>query len=276
MIGLIPLLSLAPYCFAVNVVGSGRPILMIPGLSCGGDVWDDTVKVLKAKHECHILTLPGFAGQKTITSPYLETVRNDIVRYIREKHLVSPVVMGHSLGGSLSLWLAATEPKTFSGCVSVDGVPWLALMFNPKATLDQAVKQGDAMKASFAKMTQDQWKVAAKANIQSQMMVKSNADRVAKTSGLSDPGTVGAAAVDLLTHDFRPLTKNIAVSVLLFMPTGYVDEAGTAAVEASYRAQFPGFTKLKLVSMRKSLHFLMFDEPEKFQSELIKYLSEVN
>lgn len=121
MVGIFPLLALAPYCFSVNVQGVGRPIIMIPGLSCGGDVWDDTVKVLKSKYQCHVLTLPGFAGQKPISTPYMDTVRADIVRYVRDQKLSGTVIMGHSLGGSMSLWLAATEPKMFAGCISVDG-----------------------------------------------------------------------------------------------------------------------------------------------------------
>ena len=49
--------------FAVTVTGSGRPMILIPGLSCGGNVWDGTVTHFKDRYECHVVTLAGFAGQ---------------------------------------------------------------------------------------------------------------------------------------------------------------------------------------------------------------------
>src|SRR5689334_20013832 len=49
--------------FTVKVVGKGRPMILIPGLMCSGDVWDTTVEHYKSSYECHVLTLAGFAGR---------------------------------------------------------------------------------------------------------------------------------------------------------------------------------------------------------------------
>ena len=48
-------LSQAQYHFAVKVTGKGKPVILIPGLSCGPDVWDATVARLprQARHERH-------------------------------------------------------------------------------------------------------------------------------------------------------------------------------------------------------------------------------
>src|SRR4051812_3944889 len=48
--------------FTVTVTGHGPPILFIPGLSSPGSVWDHAVAHLASNHECHVLTLAGFAG----------------------------------------------------------------------------------------------------------------------------------------------------------------------------------------------------------------------
>src|SRR5271165_2213258 len=56
----------SPAAFSVKVTGAGRPMILIPGLSCGGDVWDGTVAHFKDRYECHVLTLAGFAGQPAI------------------------------------------------------------------------------------------------------------------------------------------------------------------------------------------------------------------
>ena len=65
--------------FAVTVTGSGSPaMIFIPGLACDGEVWKETVDHFKAKHECHVLTLAGFAGQPPIEEPFFNTMTKSI------------------------------------------------------------------------------------------------------------------------------------------------------------------------------------------------------
>ena len=52
--------------FQVQVTGTGRPILLIPGLASSGDTWTTTVAHLGGRFTCHVLTLAGFAGTAPI------------------------------------------------------------------------------------------------------------------------------------------------------------------------------------------------------------------
>ena len=78
--------------------GAGPPVLLIPGLSCDGEVWDETVAVLDGDYQVHVLSLAGFAGRAAIEAPFLPRVGDDIVAYIRASQLDHPAVVGHSLG----------------------------------------------------------------------------------------------------------------------------------------------------------------------------------
>ncbi|MGO4776923.1 alpha/beta hydrolase, partial [Lysobacter sp. 2RAB21] len=41
---------------SVEVVGEGRPVLMIPGLNSAGETWRETCAALQADHvQCHIV-----------------------------------------------------------------------------------------------------------------------------------------------------------------------------------------------------------------------------
>lgn len=75
-------------------------MLLIPGLTSGGAVWDSTVDALKGDFQCHIFSLAGFAGQAPIVidSAWLTRVRDAIVAYAKEKKLERPIIVGHSLG----------------------------------------------------------------------------------------------------------------------------------------------------------------------------------
>src|ERR1700733_4649813 len=126
--------SYSPKSFTVDVHGEGRPIILIPGLGCPGSVWDDTVAHLTG-YQTHVLTLAGFAGQPRIHKPLSATVRRELVRYIRSRRLRAPIVVGHSLGGFIAYWLAASEPELIGGVIVVDAGP--ALTDNDPETAQQ-------------------------------------------------------------------------------------------------------------------------------------------
>jgi N-formylmaleamate deformylase len=48
--------------FTVRVVGHGRPLMLIPGLTGTGAFWDETVARYQATYQCHVVSLAGFAG----------------------------------------------------------------------------------------------------------------------------------------------------------------------------------------------------------------------
>jgi pimeloyl-ACP methyl ester carboxylesterase len=48
----------------VEVVGTGKPVLMVPGLNSAASVWRETCAALQPQVQCHIVQLPGFAGAK--------------------------------------------------------------------------------------------------------------------------------------------------------------------------------------------------------------------
>src|SRR5678816_2523854 len=61
--------SMTPTSFKVQVVGQGRPMILIPGLMSSGDTWKSTVARYQDRFRCHVLTLAGFAGVPPIKDP---------------------------------------------------------------------------------------------------------------------------------------------------------------------------------------------------------------
>src|SRR5437016_159006 len=107
---LAPAAVCQPTSFSVSVSGLGRSMILIPGLESPAAVWDEVAAHYKSTYQVHALTLAGFAGQPAVPDLRLSTVRDDIIRYIRENRLDRPVIVGHSLGGFLALWIAAAAP----------------------------------------------------------------------------------------------------------------------------------------------------------------------
>ena len=46
----------------VKVEGKGAAVIFIPGLNSAATVFTEACDAIKAKHQCHLLQLPGFAG----------------------------------------------------------------------------------------------------------------------------------------------------------------------------------------------------------------------
>lgn len=131
------------------VVGRGPAIIFIPGLNSSGVVWDAIVKGLEDRYTCHILTLAGFAGEPAIDPPYLPTIRDAVLRYIQERRLGQPVIVGHSLGGVLALWLGATAESHVGSIVTIDGVPFFPGLTNPAATAESVRPMAIRMRDVF-------------------------------------------------------------------------------------------------------------------------------
>ena len=133
--------------FEVNVVGEGKPIILIHGFNSSPKTWDKTIDELKDNYECHILDLAGFTGSDPIkTDHYLSKVAEDIKFYIEQKKLDKPAIIGHSMGGLISLMLTSKSTELVGPQIIVDSLPFLAAAQNPTATVESVKGMAENMK----------------------------------------------------------------------------------------------------------------------------------
>lgn len=263
-----------PAAFAVTVTGSGQPMILIPGLSCGGNVWEATVNHFKDRYECHVLTLAGFAGQPAIgEGPFLEKVRDELVEYINNEKLERPVVVGHSLGGFMAFWLAATEPEKVGPIISVDGVPYYAALMNPSATPESVQQQAETMRNMYKTQTREQFTMQNRQFLSMMITDQKDLEKVAELSNKSNPRTMGQAFYEMMTIDLREKVKAIRTGVLLLGATSLVpDPEMKKRFEMNYRSQVAAIPRHKVVFAPKARHFIQLDEPEFFIREVESFL----
>jgi N-formylmaleamate deformylase len=263
----------SPAAFSVKVTGTGRPMILIPGLSCGGDVWDGTVAHFKDRYECHVLTLAGFAGQPAINAPFLEQVRAGIAKYISDNKLDHPIIIGHSLGGFMAFWVGATIPQHVGPIISVDGMPFLPALFNPDATPESAKAFAEQYRSTYDSETREQFMAANRNALVSMITDPKDVDAVDAFSKKSDPKAVGEAFYELMTTDLRRQIKAIQTPVLLIGATAAIPDAvRRTAVEAGYRQEVAAIPNHKVVFAPKAKHFIQLDEPQFFYSQVEEFL----
>ncbi len=260
-----------PKSFRVGVAGDGPPMILIPGLSSSGEVWASTVARYRTRYTCHVLTLAGFAGVPPLDGPLLATARAELAEYIRANHLERPVVVGHSLGGSLALGLAIDHPELVGPIVIVDMVPFLAGAQMQAQTVEDARPAIAAMRAYLSTMTQAQYVAYASTGAATRFMVRSDADHetIKRWSAASDPKTVGNAMADVYGLDLRGgLARVQSPTLVLGTWAGlheqlkqYGTDLSRAQVVATFAAQFEQLGPLHFVLSETARHFIMFDDP---------------
>ncbi len=263
-----------PIVFAVAVTGSGRPMILIPGLSCGGNVWAATVNHFKDRYECHVLTLAGFAGQPAIGGePFLERVRDALIEYIRNKKLERPVIVGHSVGGFMAFWLGATAPEKVGPIIAVDGVPYFAALMNPSATPESVQPQAEAFRNMYKMQTREQFATQNRQYLSMMITDPKDIEKVTELSSKSDPKTVGQASYEMMTIDLREKVKAIRTPVLLLGSTSLIpDPDRKKSAETKYRSQVAAIPRHKVVFAPRARHFIQLDEPEFFIREVESFL----
>jgi pimeloyl-ACP methyl ester carboxylesterase len=263
--------------FAVKVVGKGRPMILIPGLTCSGDVWDATVEHYKGTYECHVLTLAGFAGQQPVPGPFLDTMRQGLADYIRARKLDKPVVVGHSLGGVLVYALGASHPDLVGPLVAVDGLPCLGAAFNAKVDAEAMKKQAEQLRERMEKLPREQYLAQSKALLRGWISDKKQREAAEKWGADSDQATAARAMAELLGKDLRPELGRIKTPVLLLGAWSKDMEAfglKRDQVMKRYEDQVANIPRHQVAIAENAKHFVMFDAPDWMFAQIDAFLAQ--
>lgn len=261
--------------FEVKVTGHGQPMILIPGLSSSGETWDTTVAHYQDRFECHVLTVAGFAGVPRIPAPMLDTVRDAVAQYIREKKLAKPVIVGHSLGGFLALAIASKYPDLPGKLVIVDAYPFLSAVYDPAITLEQAKSNATATR-QYMTQSQDMYERYVKSGVATRMMVTKDADldRLIAWGLASDRTAVTDAMYEMLTTDLRAAIANIKRPTLV-MGTwiGYKEYTDRAKTLENLKAQYSKLAAADIRLSDTSRHFIMWDDPQWMFAQMDPFLA---
>jgi pimeloyl-ACP methyl ester carboxylesterase len=97
--------------------GHGQPVILIHGFAEDSDVWKYQLNELSKNHQLIIPDLPGSGKSAMIPDMSIEGLA-ECVKKIMEQEItgkVPAVVIGHSMGGYITLALAEKHPELFRG-----------------------------------------------------------------------------------------------------------------------------------------------------------------
>lgn len=264
--------------FDVKVEGKGAPMILIPGLSCSGDVWDETIQKYKDLYECHVFTLAGFDTVAPLKSPSLETIKNDLKTYIDKHNLQKATLIGHSLGGFMSLWLSSENPDYFSKIIIVDALPYLAALYNPVATPETVPFDPEMMYQMVANLPDSVYAIQQTITLNTMITDSLDVAKALKWAVNSDRKSVIYAAGTMMKTDLREQVKSIKIPVLVLGAwdgpaiQAFYPDFTKERITQLYSDQYKNVENLKLEFPKQARHFLMYDDPNWFFSQIDDFL----
>ena len=248
--------------FKVDVTGKGAPIVLIPGLASSGAVWDGTVKRYCGDHQCHALTLAGFAGVPAIDGPLLAAAEQQLSAYIATNKLGKPVVIGHSLGGFLGLKLAADHPQQVARLVVVDSLPAMAAAQMPSITGAQMKEMAAGMRTRMLGMDADAYQAGQLQTLRTMISKEDDVQRALVWGKQSDRTTVANAMAEMMGEDLRQDISRIkAPTLVLGSWIAYKNFGSQQQFAQMYAAQYQQLAGVKVEMADSARHFIMLDDP---------------
>ena len=258
----------------------GRPVILIPGLTCGPWEWQSTIAQLEKNHVVYALTLAGFDGvpAPTDSGNLYDRADASLLQLIRQDKIDKPVLVGHSIGGSLALRFAGEHPELVSGVMAVDGLPLFPGM--DKVSDQQRAAIATKMADKMAAQTPEQAKAYALTYMQKVGVIDpALAARYALLTERSDNQAAAKYAAADLAFDGRSLLKNAKMPIVEISPYYAADFAAGPLVMSEqqkadyYSSLLANAPQAKVVSISPARHFVMLDQPAKFAKALDDFIA---
>ena len=244
----------------VQVTGKGQPLLLIPGFTVPGSIWDPMVKELEKNYECHVVTLAGFGGKAPISFPWLPKVNTAIKEYILKNNLKNTSVVGHSLGGTIALWLASQSQIELNHIILVDALPAAGALMIPNYNPENLVYESPYNDQQLA-MDAIAFEQMATAMSKGMSLEPAAQQKIKNWMLQSDRKTYVYGYTDYLKLDLREALKQIDIPVTIIAAS---QPYGEAMVKQTYSDQYANLKDYNLVVAQDSAHFIMLDKPNWF------------
>lgn len=253
--------------YEVKVTGHGQTIIFLPGFTCPGEVWDNTISNLESNYQTHQFTYAGFGGVPEIELPWYETLVEAISAYIENNNYQNVVIIGHSMGGMLAIDIAARFPERIEKMILVDALPNIREIMMPHVPVEQIVfdnpYNNQMLAASDSAMAVSAGYMAMGMSNQS-----SHHQELIDYIVNSDRKTYVYGFTELLKLDLKDRLNDLTAKTLILG----ADFPSKEAVLPNFESQYANLENKEIKIATNSKHFIMYDQPEWFYEEVNNFL----
>jgi len=264
----------------VDRFGHGDAIVLLPGLTVGTWEWADTIRHLAPAHTVYAVSFPGFDGRPAAAAPLFDRVTGDFWAFLDRQHVARPVLIGHSLGGTLAILLGEQHPERLHAIVAIDGLPVFPGL--DTLTAEQRAAAVDKAAATVATETHAQLLEYEQGYMRAAggVIDPDLAAAAAELSARSEPAAVAQWMREDFSADLRPALPKVTVPLLEIVPYNAPDLASAPFQYTEeqkvqyYRALLAGAPQLAVVSISPARHFVMLDQPQRVFGAIDAFLAQ--
>lgn len=237
--------------------GRKPPLVLLHGLIGSGDCWTPVARLLEDNYDVVMPDARGHGSSSAPTSGYTyDDLSRDAIGLMQELNLVSPVLVGHSMGGMTAAVVAS----------QFDGLAALALA---DPTFLSSTRQNEVYSSDVADQHRQMLAMGEQAvldDYRSRYFRRSPelVELLAKARLRTRP-----AAFQILTPpnpDYRRLMRTIRVKALLVM-----GDSGVVSLETARELQSLN-PQLEVQQIKGVGHGLHYDQPESFAAVLRSFV----
>lgn len=259
----------------VTTAGTGPDVVLIHGLGSSRRVWDGLVRAVPG-YRYHLVQVAGYGGAPTAGNAgeglVAAPVAAEIARYIGAATPGRAAVIGHSMGGTIGMMVAARSPERVSRLMVVDSLPFLGQITGPNATPESVRPMADQMRAAIAAAPTTGRRAQAEATINSMINTASMRAGPIEDSVNSDLSVVARGMHELFTTDLRPELARISVPTTVLYVRPARGPFTAEQLDGFYRASYATLRGARLQRVDDSAHFIMLDQADRFHTEVRGFL----
>ena len=106
-----------------RTIGEGRPVIILHGLFGSASNWLRIAKNLSDNCQSFLPDLRNHGNSPHSPDMSYEDMADDLVKFIDSNGISEPLIIGHSMGGKVAMYLALTAPDYVSKLIVVDIAP---------------------------------------------------------------------------------------------------------------------------------------------------------
>lgn len=255
------------YRICYRIVGTGKPVVLVHGFGEDGTIWNVLIDHLKSHFKCIIPDIPGSGRSQVKKGEWsMEAFAESVRAIIIHEEISSAVLIGHSMGGYISLAFAERYPELLEAFGLFHSSAF-ADNDEKKATRRRGIEfiqeHGAAkfLEQTTSKLFSDDFKT------KNQQIIKEIIDRF---TNFPDASLVHYYEAMMQRPDRTQVLRSFPRPILFVL--GEQDTAIPLS-DGLNQCHMPGLSYIHI--LRNSGHMGMIEETEKSGKILIKFLQEL-
>jgi pimeloyl-ACP methyl ester carboxylesterase len=263
--------------FNVSIQGRGTDVVFIHGLAASPECWDGVEEFLGGSVRCHLLHMRGFAGlaDSGFREPmnFLKPMADAIAAYIRTLKAGPVAVVGHSMGGIVSLILARDHADVVDRLMVVDVPAFFSVLINPFATPGSIAGIAQHARRSYVAKTKPQLQDELRSGTPKLVSDPADVDRVVRWGMTSDRDATADVMAEVMVTDLRADMPRILAPVDVIYAWDRSGHFSKLGIDQIYASAYAGLAQGNRVRIDDARHYVMLDQPAEFYGAVRDWLA---